>query len=443
MRPDSSTKFLFDYSDASITNVYKANVKNNDGYIEVPLKSPGQSPNAICLPKNTKYKVENLYIFKNIHNIENQQYDGELIIEHIPITNDSGNKIYSCFLLKTDSTSKTDNNIIDKIITRDFESTHTVNMNNLINIKSECITNKKNTVFIFTNPILVKSTFTNFDNDVKNILFDKYLSNDYQNIIAKDLSQKSNEGLQEGFQEGVDGDQSYLECSPTGASDATVEMVSKINGDDMIDKSKIEVMRTTIHFFVFIIIIGLSVLITPFLYLYFVVNMIKKSSIEQNKQQGSLSTFSIFLTAVFLSMSIFICLEGMNTNNSTETSIGIVMFLFILLSFSAITFLKMTDPIRYALKVDDYTPSSWNFEFLMKFFEFFKSNWKDVIRILIVWVVVLFVFSFGMFYAKGFSKNAAMNTKIKDFTIYMGLGYGSFIIYYIVYIFSKREISQS
>jgi hypothetical protein len=440
MTPDSSRQFLFDYSDASITNVYKANVKNNDGYIEVPLKSPGQSPNAICLPKNTKYKVEKLYIFKNIHTIEKQQYDGELIIEHTPITNDSGNKIYSCFLLKTDATSNTDNNIIDKIITRDFESTQNVNINNLINPQLECITNKKNNVFIFTNPILVKSNFTNFDNNVKNILFDKYVSNDYQNTIAKNMTESSKEGFQEGFKEGLP--QDYLECSPTGASEATVEMVSKINGDDMINKSKIEVMRTTIHFFVFIIIIGLSLVITPFFYLYFVVNLIKNSGIDDTRKQGSLSIFNIFLIAVFFSMSIVICVEGMNTNNSTETSIGIVMFLFILLSFCMIIFLRMTDPSRYALKADDDTPSSWNIDFLMEFFGFFKYNWKDVITILIVWVAILLVFSFFMFYAKGFSKNASMNTKIKDFTIYMGLGYGSFIIYYIIYIFSQKKLEQ-
>lgn len=438
MTPNSSTKFLFDYSDASITNVYKANVKNNDGYIEAPLKSPGQSPNAICLPKNTKYKVEKLYIFKNIHNIENQQYDGELIIEHIPITNDSGNKIYSCFLLKTDST--TSETILDNIITRNFDSKQTINMNTLIKTKPECITNKRNTVFIFTNPILVKSTFTNFDKNVKNILFDKYLSNDYQDIIAEDLTEKSKEGLQEGFQEGATNQ--YLECSPTGASDATVEMVSKINGDDMIDKSKIEVMRTTIHFFVFIIIIGLSVVITPFLYLYFVVNLVKHSNIVENKKQGSLLTFSIFLTVVLLSMSIFICLEGMNTNNSTETSIGIVMFLFILLSFSAVTFLKMTDPNTYSLKVDDGTPSSMNFDFLMEFFGFLWEKPTDVFGVYIIWVGFLLVFAFSMFYVKGFSKNTEMNTKIRDFTIYMGLGFGFFIIYYIVYIFSNKEIPQ-
>lgn len=435
MIPDSSQKFLFDYSDASITNVYKANVKNNDGYIEVPLKSPGRSPNAIYLPKNTKYKVEKLYIFKNIHNIENQQYDGELIIEHTPITNDSGNKIYSCFLLKTDSTSNTDNNIIDKIITRDFESTQTVNMNNLINTKSECITNKKNTVFIFTKSILVKSTFTDFDKNVKNILFDKYVSNDYIDIIAEDVTESSKEGFQEGLS-----DQSYLECTPTGASNETIEMYTTPIGETVNnDKSKMEIMSTTINFVVFMIIVGISASVSPFLYKNFVIDMIKKDMYNQNpEQEGSLKTVDVFLTFFLVTIPIIVCSVGINLDNSSLTSYGIIFFVFIILSISVIICLKITNPGDYALKMDGNTNESFNGVFVMKFVDFITNNMIDILKIYFIWACLLVAFSLGMFYTQGFSTNDIMNSKIRDFILSMGFIYGLFITVYIAYIFSNK-----
>lgn len=436
MTPDSSTQFLFDYSDAFITNVYKANVKNNDGYIEVPLKSSEseKSPSAICLPKNTKYKVEKLYIFNNIHNIEKQQYDGELIIEHIPITNDSGNKIYSCFLLKTDPT--TSETIIDKIITRDFESKQNVNMNTIINTKLECITNKRN-VFIFTNPILVKSTFAEFDKNVKNILFDKYVSNDYQDIIAKNVTESS-KNIKEGFQEGAT-DQSYLECSPTSTSDETLEVYNlQLNGDIITDKSKMEVMRTTINFFVFVIIMAVSACISPFLYKNFVVDLIQKEDqVTGDKKAGSLLAFDVWLTVYFFTLSIVICTVGINIHDSSLTSSGIIFFLFVLLSISVLTYFKMTDPTEYRLN-DGNIQTAINSGFLMLLANFTWENIIDILTIYFIWGCMLVAFSLGMFYTNGFSKNNETNTKIRDFILSIGFIYGIFITIYIAYIFSQK-----
>jgi hypothetical protein len=107
------------------TNIYKTQYEKtfqNGGYIKIPFKNNRglTEPNLIISDQNTKvtYRTENIYIFNNIHKIEGKLKsknkilpesnddeegtfaNGELVIEHVPITN-GREKVYTVFLLSS------------------------------------------------------------------------------------------------------------------------------------------------------------------------------------------------------------------------------------------------------------------------------------------------------------------------------------------------------
>jgi hypothetical protein len=141
----------YDYYETIIHKNQFEKTFQNGGYIKVPfINNRGLTePNIIISDENssTKYRSENIYITHNVHKIpfylNKSKYDvlpilneeddtvfsnGELIIEHIPITN-TDKKIYTVFLLKTMSDSsfcskknKDNENIIDKLIKYSFNT---------------------------------------------------------------------------------------------------------------------------------------------------------------------------------------------------------------------------------------------------------------------------------------------------------------------------------
>jgi len=443
MSSEKSKKIIFDYSKASVTNKYAVSIDSSGNYIKVPFTSSGSdtTPNLITyLPESSKYKVNNLFIFRNIHKVKDFDYDGELIIEHIPITNDTGKKVYTCFLLKTKSTSGTPT-VIDKIINRSMGTSQVLNMNDLLETKPQCIRNKKGNVFIFTTPIQINSKFSDFGKEIEDKLFQEYISSDYDDIDAKDVNSQV-ESFTEGFVEGnmSMGDKGYLECTPTGVSEKTIEMYNvKLTGDLITKQSKVDVMRTTINFFVFMIIVGAAACISPFLYKSFIVQIVKDSTgVVDSDKAGSLKLFDLILIVIFVTMTITICTDGINADNPAQTSTGVMLFLFILLSISVISYLKMSDPAGYGLAVDDQN-TGFNFAFLSVLLGFVMSNYTDIAVIYVMFSVLLTVFVLAMFYTKALSKNRKQNEKARDIIFGIGYSYGLIISIYIGYIFSLKK----
>jgi hypothetical protein len=214
----------------------------------------------------------------------------------------------------------------------------------------------------------------------------------------------------------------------------------QLNGDIITDKRKMEVMRTAIQFSFFMIIVAVSACISPFLYNYFVVQLIEKAmSNNITEQAGSLKTVDIILTIFFVTMAIAICSEGINTENTTQTSIGIILFLFIVLSISMVIFLKITNPSVYALKNENTLSDTPNFDFISILFAFLKKNVNEILIIYGIFACVLLAITLSMYYTKGFSENDNMNNRIHNFVLSMGLIYGFFIVIYIAYIIKEGK----
>lgn len=207
------------------TPIYKSQFEKtfaNGGYIKIPFQSNKglTEPNLIITNGNTniKYKTENLYLFNNIHKIplvskknknkilpENEEdqevfADGELVIEHISLTNEF-QKVYTVFLLSysaaVEENGSLNKNPIDLLIKsslsmkkeEDVLSLNSLSLNHLLNIESsaKCVSNNERTVFIFKTPILTTSfdflaeTPQEVEGSSPELLFPIFKKKDYHN----------------------------------------------------------------------------------------------------------------------------------------------------------------------------------------------------------------------------------------------------------------------
>jgi len=107
---DNSDKVQYNYYP---TQFYKTQFQDRidkSGFIKIPYSSKPNQPNIAVF--GSGYVTKNLYITAPIHRVGNMEYDAELIIEHLPLTNLT-DPLYTCFLLKTSVGLRTD---IDKLV---------------------------------------------------------------------------------------------------------------------------------------------------------------------------------------------------------------------------------------------------------------------------------------------------------------------------------------
>jgi len=157
---------------------------------------------------DTKYTSSKLYLFSKNNSISNKyidknsifglgvgsgitsDFDAELVVENISITNSkSNNKVLLCFLLKTNSTA--DTNIIDAIMESNINTNLEIELNDIIPQNDEYIYHEPNTEFgpkledatiiIFKDPITCKAIFENINNESNPFL----LKDNIENMIGQ------------------------------------------------------------------------------------------------------------------------------------------------------------------------------------------------------------------------------------------------------------------
>jgi hypothetical protein len=381
----------YDYYNTNIKNTYEKDVLNN-GYIKIPFQNNKSTiqPNLI-LPNNDKYKTENIYIYKkNLGLDKNMDYDGELIIEHTPITN-SDNKVYVCILLKTRSgvDEETD---IDKLIHKSFPNQMNLNLNEIFkNMNSSCLVNKSNDVFIFKTPLLIRSYFDEFS-DIENPLFSVIIKNQLNSIETThiDSSSSSKEGFTEGLSQEdlqqVDSElvtglnNMYIDCSPVDSvgnkiETGTTEMVP-VNSDSLLNPSTVIFMSTVQNFFIFIVLIIVIAAVVPNIYKYVIMKFIETNySTEPNKNSYLLVFDYIILSVIFI-VAFGVLISGINHNNQLETTMGVLLFLCFTLSIVIMTILKFMkkDYYNFIDDIDSIGQKSGSFsgKLIEIFFDIFK-----------------------------------------------------------------------
>jgi len=133
--------------------------------------------------RNVGYISSKFFIFSKMHKIDHVEFEGELVIEHTPITN-SNKKMYVSFPLKTVPTLS-EATIIDFILQQ-------TNPNNNVEVNFEDILPDADTgifydmgnydLILFTTPVPVKSNFFHVSND--NTLFSGITGQKNQKIPA-------------------------------------------------------------------------------------------------------------------------------------------------------------------------------------------------------------------------------------------------------------------
>jgi hypothetical protein len=318
---------VVDYYEIPIYYYQYVQSSNNGGHVEIPFRTTKNlvDPNAIYFSSEPtiKYRSNKLFIYKKSHNIQNLEYDGELIIENIS-THNENDVLYVCFPLKTNFNKK---NSIDKVIQMS-EKIQPKNIKMDITVNSLFDDNQKyvfyndgnKKIIIFTNPIEVSSKF------------DKYAICDKFSLYVDDYAILQNISAKEGFQEGattIDSKTSQMTCVPILDSGEVVKdplLVNYLNSTQMKQNNTINMLFSMV---LFIIIFCISFFGAPFVYKS--VFMDKNNSKNTNQLINETLLFSIFY--LLLCTALFI--GGFTVPNDGSLITGI--FLFVLWGISALT----------------------------------------------------------------------------------------------------------
>ena len=384
---------FYDYYDTYIQKQYEKDVLNN-GYIKIPFQNKKSivQPNLI-LPSNEKYKIKNIYIYKKSLGLDIIDYDGELIIEHIPITN-GGKNIFVCILLKTKYgiDEETD---IDMLIHKSFSDNFYLNLNKHLNILNpSCLVNNDNTVYIFKNPLLVSSRFSEFA-DIDNNIIPKINKKDLysqrfemghpegvslqmdggsqpsedsnvplelfkglNNQLLSPLSSNTNQqDAIEGFTEEEVDNNMFIDCQPVDWDDSNTVSMVPVNSDNLINPSTVIFMSTVQNFFIFIILIGILLAVIPNIYKFVIMKFIDDAYHTEPDKNKYLFGFDCLIMAVLFITFFIILEEGVRKNNKIQTSIGILLFVCTTISLILMIVLKIMKKDYYNF-IEDITSAN-------------------------------------------------------------------------------------
>lgn len=153
--------------------------------------------------RNIKCKINNLHVVKKTHFFQVPfDYQGELILENSPITNDSGKKVYLVILLQESTATATATaasppeleniyNINDLIEILKNKTNNTVWWFGNFNLSSEY------EIFLFPAPFYVKTGFFNkFNDNIENIQNPFFMKTDYKNHETVQIAKSENENVE-------------------------------------------------------------------------------------------------------------------------------------------------------------------------------------------------------------------------------------------------------
>jgi hypothetical protein len=407
-------KLLYDYYNTPIyLNQYEKNTIMN-GFIKLPFINANSLKEPNLYTSNNNYIIQNLYIFKNIHNINNIDYDGELVIEHIPNTNNE-QKVYTVFLLKTNSGSL-ENNDIDTIIYNAGINNPKKKVNlNLNTILSQTMINAdtpKNTpiyqhknVYVFIKPIYVNSQFINFSDDILNSPFPKYKK--YEIVVngeqyyTNNISFKSIFGGEDSIKEGLsfttsDGNKEnvFIDCKPIDDSDVdkNVQYVP-ITTDN----------NNTLNIFT-LSILSIIIMFSTFFPIKMLYEYLFKILEEKQYNRANIEYIIYFIISIFLFLGIYI-LVVFEYSNITLLMGGFI----ILLSFISV-FIIYINTLLGEVKLPVLNTKTI-IDLFQTIINISKKNYSYPLYI-IIWFFVFYVslvYFFGMIYSTASNEKKKYN----------------------------------
>jgi hypothetical protein len=355
---------------------------------------------------DTKYTSSKLYLFSKNNSISNKyidknsifglgvgsgitsDFDAELVVENISITNSkSNNKVLLCFLLKTNLTA--DTNIIDAIMESTINTNLEIELNDIIPQNDEYIYHEPNTEFgpkledatiiIFKDPITCKAIFENINNEsnpfllkdnIENMIGQMYKPSVFEGYTVIDASSgeiivneiKAPEIIKKSLEKAnispdnldnavfvqtppniILDNNDYLECT-TADIDGKDITTYDIALNQEVPKNFITQFTTAIYFGSLFLVLLVSYFIVPVGYkLILDLFITSVKSVSARKIVGFEMLFrSIIYCVVFILFIIGISSGKMSTSNYGYVGYAINILLFLIISIVIIEFKKGT-----------------------------------------------------------------------------------------------------
>jgi hypothetical protein len=355
----------YNYLESVIYPTYKKTTQK-DKYIELPYLGNPSYPNLVL--GNTLYNTSKIYIYGKLHSIKDLDYDGELVIEHIAITN-WGGKVFTCIPLKT--TNGIADTTLDQIISMTNQSTalslnpllqQSANTNAIIYNDTGFFTSN-NTVIVLLKPVYVRNGFADFALS-NNGLFDTTgpaTTGKYETIHMVQQSGRLDDPPApitaqpriESFTEGNDGSKCqkmpekvpdsdvYISCKPSDVSTEDVQSFNMPLTSDMIkDNEHLKMMKNTMALFTVIFIFGAVSFFVPMIYQSLVINEIMNFYLKQTyestngKSEGEykkeriyqrMMSVDVLISVAIMFLSFGLIYDGAKTHSSVEKSFGMLV----------------------------------------------------------------------------------------------------------------------
>lgn len=388
-----------------ITTIYPSGFQKtlaNGGFIQIPFTNTNTNV-TLQTSTSTPYTSTNLYIYGKIFNIPDIPYDGVLVIENAPNTNDASTKLYTCILLqKSANASGMSPTVVDQIIGQSVKQTAqtlSVEINQLLGESTNDIiyldtTGHQVVIVLATSlvPVQIISDLSKYSTSTT--LFDQsYPQGGTYSIINGTEGQGTAESFvtKEGFKEGLD--DLYIDCTPTDVDPATVATYAlPINSGLMADINQTNFMNTAINFFVFLMLCVVANFAVPIWYKTFIMDVIRNGGTDD--EYARLSAVDKFLGVVVFIFSLALAIDGIKEKNVLETTVGIMSFVIFMVSFMILWNKKANDE-TFNFKDLNQTASMGDFgQFANDTWRFILTHFQSFFAVFLfvlsgVWIPVL------------------------------------------------------
>jgi hypothetical protein len=378
---NKNKQILYNYPPIHLTKLFETN--NSQKNIQFLFDGKINIPNISLLnggSQYTSYVGSNMCIFSKTHNILGKNFDGELVIEHKPITN-SIKKFYLSIPLKTSSNIK--ETPIDELIKLIPKNETEFELNPLLGSQEKIILYETDNsiVGIFTNPILVKSSFTNIANG--NVFFLNNNGN-YNIIIGKKIQEektfsklfnsiflpkeefkvfsgehfKIKEGMEENQSSG-DVSGSIMECSVSNLDDTQTSTVYGVDVSNMTNLQQNEKIFNLMSIMVASFIIFILINIVPYCFKsLFLILKLKFPNMESNNLAINIQVFFgwllFFLSIILIGVGAGKYLNSKDGNGNIKHNesdlntlyVGVLFLLMTISIYGVINWNKTTDKIQ-------------------------------------------------------------------------------------------------
>lgn len=345
---------------------------NDTNFLKFSFQGKPNEPN-IIFSKNyisKNYISSNLFIFGKK---QNEKYDGLLVIENLPTTNEN-KKIYLCFPLKTNENIR-QSTIIDEMIEISKFKDIELDLNIILpEIDNEVIfrENKELISISFNSPILIKNDLSNFsENNLFSFLQDNNVENVEKIVAKKNINDKMIETITEGFRGShIKTTEQWMECDNVEVNDKTdiATYTIPLKEDNT---TFMQWFILTMHFILFLFIIGIFYFFLPIIYQFVVVRSFFNVKVI-NERIYNITAIELLFSFILLIPSIILILYSFFTFKSDMGDIekkefynkmtsGIYMGLIWLLSYVIVQYNKIINS-RTLLGFDNNNVPYYDFE---------------------------------------------------------------------------------